>query len=91
MGSILLFLPRGVFDDAATKLMGQAFDAARKALHDTGQPDLVQEVMARRIIAAARKGERNVFKLRDAALVALPTQTSALPKDKRAPPASRSG
>jgi hypothetical protein len=77
MGSILPFLPRGVFDDAATKIMGEAFDAARKALDDTGQPPLVQEVMARRIIAAARKGERNFFKLRDAALEALPTNVRA--------------
>jgi hypothetical protein len=74
MGSILPFLPRGVIDDAATKVMGEAFDAARKALDDTGQPALVQEVMARRIIAAARKGERNFFKLRDAALKALPSR-----------------
>jgi hypothetical protein len=28
--SILPFMPRGVFDDAATKVMGQAFDAACK-------------------------------------------------------------
>jgi hypothetical protein len=35
--------------------MGQAFDAACKALHDTGQPKIVHEVMARRIIRAARR------------------------------------
>ena len=28
----------GVFDDHATKVMGEAFDAARKDLHDTGNP-----------------------------------------------------
>ena len=77
MGSILPFLPRGVFDDTATKLLGEAFDAARTALRDSGQPMLVQEVMARRIIAAARKGERKVTELRDAALVALPTDVRA--------------
>ena len=77
MGSILPFLPHGIFDDAATKVMGAAFDAARKALDDTGQPDLVQEVMARRIIVAARKGERKLTKLRDAALTALPMNVGA--------------
>lgn len=77
MGSILPFLPRGVFDDAATKVMGEAFDASRDALHDSGQPELVQEVMARRIIAVARKGERNILKLRDAALMALPANVRA--------------
>ena len=69
--SILQFMPRGVFDDAATKTMGEAFDAACTALHDTGQPHVVYEVMARRIIAAARTGERDVGRLREAALTAL--------------------
>jgi hypothetical protein len=59
MGSILPFLPRGVFDDAATKTMGEAFDAAWEALHDTGQLELVREVMARRIIAAPTKANAN--------------------------------
>ena len=50
VASILPFIPRGVFDDAATKAMGEAFDAACQALHDRGQPTVVYEVMARRII-----------------------------------------
>ena len=33
------------------------FDAACKELHDTRQPRIVQEVMAKRIIDAARTGE----------------------------------
>jgi len=71
VGSILPFVPRGVFDDATTRIMGEAFDAACKALHDTGQPAVVQEVMAKRIIAAARRGERDVTRLRNTALSAL--------------------
>ena len=71
MGSILQFVPRGVFDDQTTLLMGEAFDAACRELHDTGQPAVVHEVMAKRIIAAARKGERDVMRLRNAALAAL--------------------
>jgi hypothetical protein len=71
VASIIPFVPRGVFDDAATKVMGAAFEAACEALHDTGQPPVVHEVMARRIIAAARKGERDVVRLRDAALAAM--------------------
>lgn len=78
MGSILSFLPRGVFDDAATEAMGAAFDAARKALHDTGQPEVVQDVIAQRIVAAARAGERNVNRLRDAALKSLPERSRAV-------------
>jgi hypothetical protein len=78
VASILPFIPRGVFDDAATKAMGEAFDAACKALHDTGQPTVVYEVMARRIIAAARKGERDIWRLRRAALEALAKSNRAI-------------
>lgn len=60
-----------MFDDATTRIMGEAFDAACKELHDTGQPAVVHEVMAKRIVAAARRGERDVTRLRNAALAAL--------------------
>jgi hypothetical protein len=71
VASILPFVPRGVFDDATTRIMGEAFDAACKELDEAGPPAVVQEVIARRIIAAARKGERDMIKLRNAALTAL--------------------
>ena len=72
MGSILPFLPRGVFDDAATKAMGEAFDEACRGLYGTVQPEkVVQEAIARRIVAAAGKGERDVKRLRTAALAGL--------------------
>jgi hypothetical protein len=60
----------GVFDNHATKVMGGAFDAACKDLHDTGQPSIVYEVVATRIIEAAKSGERDPEKLRDWALTA---------------------
>jgi hypothetical protein len=69
--SVLRFIPVGVFDDATVRSIGRAFDAACKELKDTGQPDVVHEVMIKRIIAAARRGERNVTRLRDAALTGL--------------------
>jgi hypothetical protein len=71
MGSILLFIPRGVFDDATTKRMGEAFDAACWELHHTAQADLLHEIMAKRVIDAARRGERSVTRLQDAALSGL--------------------
>jgi hypothetical protein len=71
VSSILPFLPRNAFDDAATRVIGQAFDAACKELHDTGQPALVHEVMAKRIIEAALEGERSLTRLRDIALAGL--------------------
>jgi hypothetical protein len=45
----------GVFDDATVRTIGRAFDAACKELKDTGQPDVVHEVMVKRIIAAAQQ------------------------------------
>ena len=60
-----------VFDDATVRTIGRTFDAACKELKDTGQPDVVHEVMVKRIIAAARRGERNTTRLRDAALSGL--------------------
>jgi hypothetical protein len=58
------------FDADATRAMGEAFDAACLELHDKGQPVLVREVLAKRIIAAAETGERVPAILRDAALQA---------------------
>jgi hypothetical protein len=73
MASILPFIrPRADFDDETTRMMGEAFDAARKGLHDTGLPARVYEIIAKRIIAAAKKGERDPMRLRDAGLTALP-------------------
>ena len=69
--SILSFIAKGVFDDATLRVMGRAFDAACKELRDAGQSHVVQEVIARRITAAARRGERNEARLRDIALDAL--------------------
>jgi hypothetical protein len=69
--SVLRFIPIGVFDEATIRTIGKAFDGACKELHDGGQPAVVHEVMIKRIIAAARKGERNVTRLRDAALTGL--------------------
>jgi hypothetical protein len=74
MAMILRFIEKaglaGVFDDHATKVMGEAFDAACKDLHDTGQPSIVYEVVATRIIEIAKSGERDPEKLRDWALTA---------------------
>jgi hypothetical protein len=63
--------PGAVFDAHGTKIMGEAFDAACKELHDTGQPSLVYEVIAKRILDAAKNGERDLVRLRNAGLAAL--------------------
>jgi hypothetical protein len=67
--SIRQFLKPGLsFDSQALAAMDEAFDAAFKALDDTGQPRLVREVIAQRIIEAAIRGERDPVRLVKAAL-----------------------
>jgi hypothetical protein len=72
VASILPFTRKAgtVFDDRLTEIMGEAFDSARMELHDTGQPAIVYEVIARRIIDATRIGERDVMRLRNVGLAA---------------------
>ena len=72
MASILPFTrDKSDFDDEATRLIGEAFDAVCKDLDDTGQLALVREGIAKRIIKAATKGERDPARLRKAGLAAL--------------------
>jgi len=68
---ILSFTGPGAFGPEALAAMGEAFEAALKELHDTGRLNVVLEVIAGRIIAAARTGERDPVRLRAAALAGL--------------------
>jgi len=52
--------------------MSEAFEAACKELDEAGQPKVAREVIAGRIIAAARIGERDPVRLRAAALAERP-------------------
>ena len=54
------------FDDAATLAMGEAFDQACKSLRNLGSA--VPEIIANRIIAAAKTGERDPARLYEQAL-----------------------
>jgi hypothetical protein len=60
-------LDDGVFEPEATALMGEAFEAACQALHFP-EDRSVREVIATRIIAAARRGERDPWRLMSLAL-----------------------
>lgn len=75
--SVVRFLPRGVFDDDATQAMGRAFDSALALLGEKFRPTVIHEVIARRIIAAARKGERDPDRLRDTAIAAVKRSISS--------------
>jgi hypothetical protein len=70
VASILPFVRRtgAVFDDGVTRIIGEAFDEACEELRDTGQPAIVYEVIAKRIIEAAKSGERDPVRLREAGL-----------------------
>jgi hypothetical protein len=62
------FIGPGAFGPEEIAAVSEAFEAALKELHDTGQPNVVREIVALRIIAAARLGECDPVRLREAAL-----------------------
>ena len=62
------FIQPGAFEPEALAAMIEAFDAACEKLGDNGQPEVAHEVIAGRIIAAARLGERDPVRLLEAAL-----------------------
>jgi len=71
MGTILDLFRQAGFDPETVKTLGDAYEKARKSLHDTGQPQIVNEIIAQRIVALAKKGERNPDRLCAGALTAL--------------------
>ena len=56
------------FDPEATRVLGQAFDMARALLGHTPEPTAVREAIAKSIIEAAKAGERDPVRLREAGL-----------------------
>jgi hypothetical protein len=58
------------FDDAATSAMGEAFDRACVSLHRFGSLITAREMIAKRIIEAAKSGERDPARLHRQALKA---------------------
>ena len=58
------------FDDAATSAMGEAFDRACVSLHRFGSLITAREMIAKRIIEAAKNGERDPARLHRQALKA---------------------
>jgi hypothetical protein len=70
----------GVFGPEATTAMGEAFEAACKEFPNASPPEGMRELVAKRIIAAARRGELCPIRLRIEAL-------SVLPLDKMSPAA----
>ena len=76
MTKVLPYFQCAAFDPDMTHIMGEAFDRACEDLHVVGQPDIVREVIASRIINAARDGERDPRRLYEQALKGFGFQTT---------------
>jgi hypothetical protein len=61
----------GAFDHEATAAMAEAYDTACQSMDDWGQPDIIKEIIAKRIIEVAGKGERDPGQLCERALNSL--------------------
>jgi len=57
------------FDDEATLAMGTAFDQACGSLRHVACTDKVRELIAKRIIEAAKNGERDPVRLQSQAMM----------------------
>ena len=71
MGDVTPLFREANFSPEDIAALSAAYEKARRALHDKGQPDIVNEVIAKRIIRLAKTGERNPERLAAAALAAL--------------------
>ena len=59
------------YDPETIEKLCAAFDLTQQALHDTGQPEIVKEVIAKTILRLAGRGEDDPQRLSQAALASL--------------------
>jgi hypothetical protein len=71
MGETINLFAEAAFDPGEIEVLCAAYEKARVSLHDKGQPPLVNEIIALRIIALAKTGERDPDRLCAGALAAL--------------------
>ena len=92
MTSVVRFIKEtelgSVFDDQATKAMGEAFEAACKVLDEAGQSSVVYEAVAKCIIEIAKSGEREVRR-RVGGAAAAGDRRSRLREDQHPRPSGR--
>ena len=62
------FTGPGVFEPEVVAAMSEAFEAACEVLDDARQPEVIREIIAKRIVLAATIGERDPVRLLAAAL-----------------------
>jgi hypothetical protein len=63
-----IFTQPGAFDPETIATMSEVLDIACEKVGDTDRPEVTREVLAGRIIAAAKLGEREPARLLEAAL-----------------------
>jgi hypothetical protein len=68
VSSIVPFFRDSGFDAEATQNLGRAYDIACRSIHPKGQPPVLQEALAKKIIEAAQRGERDPDRLAAIAL-----------------------
>ena len=68
MSAIVPFFRDSGFDAEATRILGEAYDIACRSLHPKGRPPVVQELLAKKIIQVAQRGERDPDRLATIAL-----------------------
>ena len=71
MSNIVDLFQSASFNPETLKVLCEAYDKARASLRDTGQPRILNEVIASRIIAMAKQGERDPDRLCAKALIGL--------------------
>ena len=81
MAHVLDLLRLAGFDLKAVEAICEAYSKARKSFHDTGDPDLVNEIIALRILSLAKQVERDPDRLRAGALAALTITPAIGPLD----------
>ena len=59
---------QAAFEPEVVRAMTTAYDRALQELKDQNQPELVKEVLAKRIVEAAKGGERDCERLAEIAL-----------------------
>jgi hypothetical protein len=70
-----------VFDDNAIRAMGAAFDQACHSFRNFAHFDRVRELVAKRIIEAAKNGERDPIRLHWQAVMGFSFDDVAVPVD----------
>ena len=69
--SIVPIFRSGGFDAQATQNLGKAYDIVCRSLHPKGRPPVLQDALAKKIVEAAQRGERDAERLAAIALGAL--------------------